>query len=201
MRRFQDMAVGYAFSLLRDLQTAQDVAPEAFLGAHRSLRPLDHPEAFASWPRCIVFTHANRVLRRKSIVSVDIDVAPEVFALAPTPDQRLEEEHLRTSVHRVIGALPEEERNVVTLFYFGEHTMREIGGFLEVPLSTVQNRLRSGRKKLKEGILEMAKTTLTGMHRLGTPNSQTRSTSAMRPRPETRVGYSSCSRSSRDWWM
>ncbi|GEM_PF-6207047 len=193
--------MGYAFSLLRDLQTAQDVAPEAFLGAHRSLRPLDHPEAFASWPRCIVFTHANRVLRRKSIVSVDIDVAPEVFALAPTPDQRLEEEHLRTSVHRVIGALPEEERNVVTLFYFGEHTMREIGGFLEVPLSTVQNRLRSGRKKLKEGILEMAKTTLTGMHRLGTPNSQTRSTSAMRPRPETRVGYSSCSRSSRDWWM
>ena len=54
VRRFQDMAVGYAFSLLRDLQTAQDVAPEAFLGAHRSLRPLDHPEAFASWllPLC-----------------------------------------------------------------------------------------------------------------------------------------------------
>ena len=40
VRRFQDMAVGYGYSILRDFQLAEDAAQEAFLEAYRNLDKL-----------------------------------------------------------------------------------------------------------------------------------------------------------------
>jgi DNA-directed RNA polymerase specialized sigma24 family protein len=37
VRRVQDMAVGYGYAMLRDFQSAEDAAQEAFLEAYRSL--------------------------------------------------------------------------------------------------------------------------------------------------------------------
>ena len=46
VRRFQDMAVGYASSLLGDFHLAEDAAQEAFVGAWTELPRLREPEAF-----------------------------------------------------------------------------------------------------------------------------------------------------------
>ena len=57
VERFQDMAVGYAYSILGDFQLAEDAAQEAFVDAHRNIGQLREPKAFSSWFRRIV----NRV--------------------------------------------------------------------------------------------------------------------------------------------
>ncbi len=49
VRRFQDMAVGYAYSLLRDFQLAEDAAQEAFVHAYGDLGSLRDPAAFPGW--------------------------------------------------------------------------------------------------------------------------------------------------------
>src|SRR5262245_14864288 len=46
VRRFQDMAVGYGYSLLGDFQAAEDAAQEAFLEAYLKLDSLLEPAAF-----------------------------------------------------------------------------------------------------------------------------------------------------------
>ena len=46
VRRFQDLAYGYAYSLLGDFHLAEDVAQEAFLEAYRHLVDLREPAAF-----------------------------------------------------------------------------------------------------------------------------------------------------------
>ena len=55
VREFQDMAVGYAYSVLGDLGLAEDAAQEAFIEAYENLAKLRKPEAFAGWFRKIVF--------------------------------------------------------------------------------------------------------------------------------------------------
>ena len=45
VRRFQDMAFGYAFSLVGDFHLAEDAAQEAFLQAYRDLSALREPAA------------------------------------------------------------------------------------------------------------------------------------------------------------
>ena len=47
--RFQDMAVGYSYSILGDFHLAEDAAQEAFLEAIQTCTKSTGPEAFPSW--------------------------------------------------------------------------------------------------------------------------------------------------------
>ncbi|NIR02616.1 MAG: RNA polymerase subunit sigma-24, partial [Gemmatimonadales bacterium] len=67
---FQDMAVGYAYSILGDFHLAEDAAQEAFVQAYLDLRKLRVPQAFPSWLRRIVFKQCDRFTRRKRVHTV-----------------------------------------------------------------------------------------------------------------------------------
>ena len=58
-----------------------------------------------------------------------------------------------------LSALPDEERIVTTLFCFGDHSHARIADFLDLTPATVNNRLRSARKRMKKGLIEMAQET------------------------------------------
>src|SRR4030095_14990485 len=70
VRRFQDMAVGYGYSILHDFQLAEDAAQEAFFEAYRTLSKLREPAAFAGWFRRIVFKQCDRITRRRVVATV-----------------------------------------------------------------------------------------------------------------------------------
>ena len=53
-------------------------------------------------------------------------------------------------VKKLLAKLPESERTIVTLYYLGEMTAKEIGKYLGVSVNTVKSRLRRGRKRLQE---------------------------------------------------
>ena len=74
VRRFQDMSVGYALTLLSDDRTsAEDASQEAFLEAYRCLGALRIPAAFPGWLRRIVFKHCDRVRRDRAEQTVPLD--------------------------------------------------------------------------------------------------------------------------------
>ena len=54
IRRFQDMAFGYAYTLVSDLNLAEDAVQEAFVEAYYNLRTLRNPAAFTGWLKRIV---------------------------------------------------------------------------------------------------------------------------------------------------
>ena len=65
VRAFQDMAVGYGFSILNDFHLAEDAAQEAFVTAYLQIGNLEKAEAFPGWFKRIVFTQCGRITRRK----------------------------------------------------------------------------------------------------------------------------------------
>ena len=46
VREFQDMAVGYAYSILGDFQLAEDAAQDAFIEAYFCIKNLKKPKTF-----------------------------------------------------------------------------------------------------------------------------------------------------------
>ena len=58
-------------------------------------------------------------------------------------------EHRHAIVKELLEKLPESERTVVTLYYLGEMTPKEIGGFLGVSINTIKSRLRRAQKRLQ----------------------------------------------------
>lgn len=158
--RYQDMAYGCAYAILGDFHLAQDAAQEAFLTAYRELPKLRDPRAFGGWLRRIVMTQCNRIMRRKSVPATSLDTVPALASAEPPPPEVFEKQEMKDRVLTAIRALPEPQRMVTTLFHINGYSHKEIGEFLEVPVTTVKKRLHDARKKLKGRMMDMVDETL-----------------------------------------
>jgi RNA polymerase sigma factor (sigma-70 family) len=155
VRRFQNMAYAYACALLGDCHLAEDAAQEAFVEAYERLKSLREPRAFAAWLRRIVLKHCDRQLRTSRVPTTSMEKHPALSSSDSEPSTVAEKRETTNRVLNVVGALPEPQREVITLFYMNEYSQEDIADFLNVPLSTIKNRLYAGRQKLKRSLLDM----------------------------------------------
>lgn len=160
VRHFRDMAVGYAYSILGDFQLAEDAAQEAFVQAYRDLNTLRIPAAFPSWLRKIVYKYCDRITRKKVFSTIPIEIITEPPDNRHTPPEAMQQNEIHDTTLHTINSLPEQERTVTALFYINGYSMSEVGGFLDVPVTTVKSRLHSARKKLRERMVTMIEETL-----------------------------------------
>ena len=158
--RLQDMAFGYAYSLLGDFHLAEDATQEAFIAAYRRLGALREPAAFAGWLRRIVFTRCDRLTRGRKLPTLPWDAAGQRQAPDQLPEEAVEKREMKQAVLRAIGSLPDHERTATTLYYINGYSQADIAGFLEVPVTTVKARLHAARKRLKGRMMAMVKETL-----------------------------------------
>jgi RNA polymerase sigma factor (sigma-70 family) len=159
VRRFQDMAYGYAYSMLGDFHLAEDVAQEAFIEAYRQLASLRDAAAFPGWFRRIVATQCGRATRRKQPPSVGLDAAVAVASEAG-PAEAAAGQEMRERVLEAVQSLPEHQRTVTALFYIDGYSQNDIAAFLSVPVTTVKKRLHDSRKRLKERMVDMVEESL-----------------------------------------
>jgi RNA polymerase sigma-70 factor (ECF subfamily) len=138
VRRFQDMAVAYAYSMLGDFQLAEDAAQEAFVQADRDLPSLPVPRTFPSWLRTIVFRQSRRLVRRTQVLTVPYEQARDIASDEASPAAAAERPALHQRVLAAIQSLPEHEREVTALFYINGYSQAEVAQFLDVPVSTVE---------------------------------------------------------------
>lgn len=160
VRRFQDMAYGYGYSILGDFSAGEDAAQESFIQAYKELSGLREPDAFPGWFRRIVYTQCAMIARRNHVPTVPLDDVAEVPSAVAGPHELAEQSEMRDRVLGAIRALPENERVVTALFYINGYSHNDIAGFLEVPASTVKSRLHTARKQLKKRMVDMVSESL-----------------------------------------
>jgi RNA polymerase sigma factor (sigma-70 family) len=144
VERFQQMAHGYALSLLRDPGLAEDACQEAFVDAFLHLNQLRADAAFPGWFRRVVHKHADRQ-RRSRLLAVELGELPG----ARDPLAALLEAEERRSVQEGVAALPARLRESIALFYGTGLTIDEIASFLIVTPSAVKKRLFDARAHLR----------------------------------------------------
>ena len=157
VHRFQDMACAWAYARLGNFTLAEDAAQEAFVAAYRALPDLRQPAAFPGWLRRIVTRQCDRFTRAERLPFVALDQASALADPQPDPGAASEARELASQVQAALADLPDKERQVTTLFYISGYSMKEVSAFLDLPESTVTNRLRNARKRLKERLLDMVK--------------------------------------------
>jgi RNA polymerase sigma factor (sigma-70 family) len=157
VKRFQSSAFSQAFSILGDSHLAEDAVQDAFVEAYRKLGSLRTPEAFIVWFRRIVFTACTHIKRRMPIKTASLDEAVIIANPDDNPADRLERKEREQTVHLAIQALPDNLRMVTALYYIGGIDQLDIADYLNLPETAVKKRLFDARKKLKEGITNMAK--------------------------------------------
>lgn len=137
----------YAYWLIGDKATAEDVVQETFLRAWRSLDSLNDEKAAKSWLITILRRENARRFERKQFDLVDID---DVH-VADTSSS-LEASHTQSEVQRQIAKLDVEYREPLMLQIIFGYTGEEIAEQLSLNKNTVNTRLFRARSQLKDAL-------------------------------------------------
>ena len=134
---------------------AEDLAQESLLRGFRALHSLAEPDKFGPWLCGIAHRVCLDWFKSKDRTHIPFstlarDRRPEEMlcdaAVEPDLDRRDEVQRLMTEVE----ALPEECREVLMLYYYGDATYRDLAAVLGVSSATVNARLTRARALLRE---------------------------------------------------
>jgi RNA polymerase sigma factor (sigma-70 family) len=153
VQRYQAMAFGYAYATTRDFDLAEDAAQQAFITAWTNLSGLNDSGRFGGWLRGIVRFECLHLLRSRKAPHLPIDSILDLAADGPVPAEAAEDREALDRVLAAINTLPDAERIATILFYIHDHSQKDVAGFLNIPVTTVNNRLRNARKHLRQGEL------------------------------------------------
>ena len=157
VEKYQKSVHALVWRKIGDFHYAEEITQDTFLQAYKKLATLKNPNQFAGW----LYVIANRLclnwMRKKKLATQSLE-STHVGEVEKSSYTRYVAEQRETAaserrgetVKRLLARLPESERTVVTLYYLGEMTSKEIGKFLGVSVKTVHSRLHRARKRLQE---------------------------------------------------
>jgi RNA polymerase sigma-70 factor (ECF subfamily) len=150
--RYSARAFRVARSVCRDRGAAEDAVQEAFVSIFKSRTAYRSQRGtVAAWVLMVVLSRAidvSRVHARRATRRASDDALADLSAPGDVIDQagaRIDAGRVRTA----LAALPEAQREAITLAYYGELTHTEIAERLGLPFGTVKGRIRLGLNKLR----------------------------------------------------
>jgi len=156
--RFRRPAFALARRVLGDDTLAEDVLQDVFLGIWRDPGAFDGSRgSVASWLLAMVHHKAVDAVRREESHRRRLARAEEDLALTtPTQDTDVAEAAFERvvagRVRAALHALPEAQREALTLAYYGGYTQREVAAITDTPLGTVKTRMLAGMRRLKDSL-------------------------------------------------
>ncbi|GIN71888.1 DNA-directed RNA polymerase sigma-70 factor [Bacillus sp. J14TS2] len=135
-----------AYVYVKNQEDALDIVQETAYKSFSKIKTLKNPEYFKTWVIRIAMNTAISHLRKgKKIVHLNPEYA-DMFAA----DEK--DVSLQMTLKDLIESLNENEKSVVLLKFYVEHTISEIADVLDMPLGTVKTILYRSLDKLRKQV-------------------------------------------------
>lgn len=143
--RYKDIAERCIYRKIANIHDAEDVIGDVFAEAVKSYASIENSERFKSWLLAIASHRCNDYYRRKSRSR---DVPVDNSDMFMSKSGRLD----RTSmiVRETVAEMDLTDRNMLSMYYYEEMSVREISEMLKIPEGTVKSRLYKARERFKE---------------------------------------------------
>ncbi len=144
-RRGRLFRVAYAWC--RDRHLADDLVHDAIEKAISKCHQLKDPSRLDSWLYSVLNNcwREHLRMRREHVVLNDDDLV-----CTCCPERQNISGELAARVMELIGFLPDNQRQVLTLIVLEEFSYREVAETLDIPVGTVMSRLSRARRSLSE---------------------------------------------------
>ena len=156
VEKYQESIHALAWRKIHDFHYAEEIMQDTFLKAYKKLPTLKNHNQFAGWLHVIAKRLCIDWVRRQKPVmqSLENTHPQEIDDSSYTQylsEQRMTEktEYCHELVQQLLEKLPENEREVVTLYYLDEMSTKEIGEVMGVSVNTITSRLQRARKRLQ----------------------------------------------------
>ncbi|MEM6718777.1 MAG: sigma-70 family RNA polymerase sigma factor [Bacteroidota bacterium] len=149
--KYKDMVFTLALRMVGNKEDAEEVAQDTFVKAYRKLETFQGTSKFSTWLYRIVYnTSLDYIKKRKRVVlSEHIDVVNEAdIGNMQNALTYIEAQEKKEMIEKALLQLPEEDRVLLTLFYFEEMPLKEISEIVKISYDNVKIKLHRSRKKL-----------------------------------------------------
>lgn len=156
--RHKNKAFNLAFRICGNHEEAEELAQDSFVKAYRSLGGFKMKSSFATWLYRIVYNTAISHVRvkKKGILSLeDFPADATDFTGANTSEEDAEREYRSSLVNFALQKITEEERGLISLYYYDDMSTDEISDITGIGKSNIKVKLFRARQKMQE-IIEKA---------------------------------------------
>jgi len=168
LTRYERPVFSLIFRMVRDRETAEDLAQETFIKVLNNLDRYSPEFKFSSW----LFKIANNLtidhLRRRRIDTISIEGAPDavtvesaratsiaVVSQDQSPLEELESRELGMAIEAAIAGLRPEYRACILLRHVEDRSYEEIAEIVKLPLGTVKTYIHRARHELRAALGEV----------------------------------------------
>lgn len=149
----------YIMKTVNDSHLAEDLLQDTFMEILETVDKLKEPAAFVVWSRQIAYHRCTAYFRKRHELLADenedgqtifdtVEEEREEFI----PEEALNRDDLKQTIHQMMAELPEEQRAALLLRYFDELSVSDIAKIQGVSEGTVKSRLNYGRKAMRQTV-------------------------------------------------
>lgn len=144
---FEEDIYRMAFLYVKNNEDALDIVQETAYRSFKSIGKLKEPKYFKTWLLKITINCALDHIRKEKKV---IHLFPNYEGIISNSE--VEDLTLTISLRDLIELLNEDEKSIILLKFYHDHTLKEVAGILDLPLGTVKTILYRALNKLRRGL-------------------------------------------------
>jgi len=151
VEKYKKRAFYIALGMVGNKDEAYDISQDAFIRVFKSAEKFNQEQRFFPWFYSII-TNLCRdcLLRRRTKESREVDIDDNEYLLVAdsNPEAQVIRDEEAKNVRSALMKLDFEDREIIMLKHFKDHSYDEIAHLLKIPKGTVMSRLYYARKKL-----------------------------------------------------
>jgi len=161
--RHKDKVYNLAFRICGNREEEEEVAQDSFIKVYKSLGGFRRKSSFATWLYRIVFNTAISYvrIRKKGVLSLeDFPADATDFIGSNTTEEESEKEYRSALLDFVLQKINDEERALITLFYYEDMSTEEIADITGISKPNIKVKLFRARQKMLDIIDKVEKKNL-----------------------------------------
>ncbi|MDN4987391.1 sigma-70 family RNA polymerase sigma factor [Bradyrhizobium arachidis] len=140
----------FILRIVRDATTAEDLVSQVFLDVWRTAGQFQGRSQVSTWLLSIARFKALTAMRQRRFEDIDQEDVREIPDGSDTPEASLDRSDTSAILRACVQKLSPAHREIITLVYYHEKSVEEVGRIIGIPQSTVKTRMFYARKQLAD---------------------------------------------------
>jgi len=149
--RYKDFVFNLSLKMLQQREEAEEAAQDTFIKIFKSLQSFKGESKFSTWLYKVTYNNClDRLKKQKKnrlFLELNEFTEREIKSIMSAVEM-IEEVERKKMVQDCIASLDEEDRFLVTLYYFHENSLKEISQIMKINENNLKIKLYRARKKL-----------------------------------------------------
>lgn len=151
VERYKNMVYTLSIKIVKNKEEAEEISQDAFVKAYKSLKNFKGESKFSTWVYKIAYNASLDAIKRNNrfsnIENID-DIKVGNLSDIKGALEYLEEKERKKVIGDALLKLNEDERTILTLFYFEELSIKDIAKVVNLLEDNIKVKLYRSRKKL-----------------------------------------------------